>query len=51
LPVALHGINEATAFLLELAMLVVLGWWAAETGSSRPASIVRAVTAPLLAAW
>jgi hypothetical protein len=50
LPVALHWTNEAIALLLELVMLVALGWWGAKSGPNLALSVVLAVLAPLLAA-
>ena len=50
LPPPLHFANEGLAFLLELAMLVALAWWGAETGGTRIASVVLGVGAPVAAA-
>ncbi len=49
LPPALHAVNEGSAFLLELVMLAILGWWGARTGTSMPAAVLLAVGAPLAA--
>jgi hypothetical protein len=53
LPFALHVVNEAIAFLLELVMLGALGWWGAKDGSTLAGSVLRGAGAPLLAsmAW
>jgi len=46
-PVA--AVNAGVAFALEIAMLVVLAYWGAHTGSGTPLKIVLAVAAPLTA--
>jgi hypothetical protein len=50
LPRPLHVVNEGLAFLLEVIMLVALGVWGAAIGSTRFASVLFAIAAPLAAA-
>lgn len=50
LPFALHVINEAIAFLLELVMLFALGCWGAKQGATLAASVLFGAGAPLAAA-
>src|SRR5579862_1975997 len=49
LPTALHVFNEGTAFLLEMVMLVVLGWWGAKTGSTTAIAVLLGAGAPAAA--
>lgn len=42
-------VNLAVAFLLELCMLVALGYWGFQTGGSVPLNIVLGLGAPLIA--
>jgi hypothetical protein len=53
LPPALHAVNEALAFGLELLMLAGLCWWGAAQHASLAVRIVLAVAAPATAviAW
>ena len=53
LPPALHAINEALAFFLELLMLAGLCWWGAAQHATPGLRIVLAVAAPAVAviAW
>ena len=50
-PPAMHALNEALAFLLELAMLVALGAWGAKAGCSFVSSLLLAVGIPLTTAF
>jgi hypothetical protein len=44
------AVNLGIRFLLELAMLVALGWVGGEIGSSWPVSVLLAIALPVLAA-
>ena len=44
------AVNLGIRFLLELAMLVALGWIGGEIGSSWPVSVLLAISLPVLAA-
>ena len=50
LPPVLHAINETLAFLLELLMLLALGWWGAKTGSTWASAVLLGAGAPIAAA-
>jgi hypothetical protein len=46
----LAGVNDVIAFILELIMLAVLGWWGFAHGGSTLTSIALGLGAPLAAA-
>jgi hypothetical protein len=46
----LHRANEACAFLLEMAVLLTLGWWGATRGTSVAIALSLGSGAPLAAA-
>lgn len=50
LPFALHAANEALAFLLELVMLLALGWWGAKSGATLAGAVLLGAGAPLAVA-
>ncbi len=49
IPRWLHALNEALAFLIELAALAALGWWGSSTGHTRASHLVLGIGAPLAA--
>lgn len=50
LPFALHVANEALAFVLELLMLLALGYWGAKSGATWALSVLLGAGAPVAAA-
>ena len=49
IPRWLHAVNEALAFLLELAALAALAWWGSETGHGTAAHLILGIGAPVVA--
>ena len=49
IPRWLHALNEALAFVIELAALAALGWWGSSSGHTRASHLVMGIGAPLAA--